>query len=59
MADRDVQILTRRLTPGMAGYVAFIVLGIFLPVAAVLGYLAVAVLYLVPIGLGRRRTTPS
>jgi hypothetical protein len=36
IADSDVKMLTRRLTPGLAGYVLMIVLGLFLPVAAVL-----------------------
>ena len=34
-ADEEVQLLTQRLTPGLAGYVALIVLGLFVPVIAV------------------------
>ncbi|MGH9251215.1 MAG: TMEM175 family protein [Acidimicrobiales bacterium] len=48
VADADVKLLTKRLTPGLAGYVAMIVLGLFLPVLAVLGYLAIAVYILCP-----------
>jgi uncharacterized membrane protein len=44
----DVRMLTKRLTPGLAGYVAVIVAGLFLPVVAVFGYLAIAVYFLVP-----------
>jgi uncharacterized membrane protein len=55
VADSDVKLLTRRLMPGLAGYVAVIVLGLFLPVLAVLGYLAIAVYILVPFGALRRR----
>ncbi|MFE3325454.1 TMEM175 family protein [Streptomyces sp. NPDC059176] len=51
--EGDVQVLTERLTPGLIGYVVMIVLGLFVPVAAVVGYLAVAVYYLVPLGIGR------
>jgi uncharacterized membrane protein len=53
--DSDVKVITRRLTPGLAGYVVMIVLGLFLPVVAVLGYLIIAVYNLVPIGALRRR----
>ncbi|MEU4099426.1 TMEM175 family protein [Streptomyces tanashiensis] len=54
-AASDVQVLTRRLRPGLAAYVALIVLGLFVPVAAVVGYLAIAVYYLVPLGQARRQ----
>ena len=36
-------MLTKRLTPGLGSYVGVIVLGLFLPVSAVLGYLVIAV----------------
>jgi uncharacterized membrane protein len=49
-ADEEINVLTKKLTPGLGGYVAVIVLGIFLPVVAVLGYLAIAVYYLIPFG---------
>jgi uncharacterized membrane protein len=55
VADMDVRMLTNRLTPGLAGYVAVITLGLFLPVLAVLGYLAIAVYIIVPFGALRRR----
>ena len=47
-ADEEVNVLTKKLTPGLGGYVAMIVLGIFSPVIAVLGYLAIAIYYLIP-----------
>ena len=53
--DAEVAFLTRKLTPGLAGYVAVIVLGLFLPTAAVVGYLVVAMFYLIPIRRLRRR----
>lgn len=46
--------VTRTLAPSMAGYVVMIVLGLFLPVVAVVGYLVIAVLIIVPLGALRR-----
>lgn len=54
--DSDVRMLTRRLTPGLAGYVAMLGTGLFVPVLAVFGYLAIAVYFIVPLGSLRRRT---
>jgi uncharacterized membrane protein len=54
-ADVDVKMITTRLTPGLAGYVTMIAVGLFLPVLAVLGYLAIAVYIIVPFGALRRR----
>jgi uncharacterized membrane protein len=51
----DIAMLTRRLTPGLAGYLAMIALGLVLPVLAAFGYLAIAVYLLVPVGLQRHR----
>jgi uncharacterized membrane protein len=56
LPDVHVRMLTTKLTPGLAGYVAMIVLGLFLPVLAVFGYLAIAVYIIVPIGALRRAT---
>ena len=42
MADEEVELLTQRLTPGLGGYVLLIVLGLFVPIIAVAGYLAIA-----------------
>ncbi len=57
LATEDVVGLTRRLTPGLAGYVVMIVLGVFLPVIAVVGYFAIAVFILVPFHVLRRPST--
>jgi uncharacterized membrane protein len=57
--EADVQVLTKRLKPGLVAYVALIVLGLFVPVAAVVGYLAVALYYLVPLGTARRQRRPG
>jgi uncharacterized membrane protein len=47
-ADQDIQFLTQRLTPGLAGYLILIVAGLFVPVIAVVGYLAIALYYVIP-----------
>jgi hypothetical protein len=48
-SDKELAMLTRRLTPGLAGYVVMIGAGLFVPVLAVLGYFVVAVYFLVPL----------
>jgi uncharacterized membrane protein len=57
-ADVELQMITKRLTPGLAGYVALIIVGLFLPLVAVFGYLAIALNILTPFGLIRRRQQP-
>jgi uncharacterized membrane protein len=47
-ADEEVQFLTQRLTPGLGGYLVLIVAGLFVPVVAVIGYLAIALYYIIP-----------
>ena len=48
LGDEDVQTLTKRLTPTLGVYVLMILLGLFLPILAVFGYLTIAVFILVP-----------
>ncbi len=62
LADEEVQLLTQRLTPGLGGYLILIVVGLFVPIIAVVGYLAIALYYVIPIRrwsrirpFGRRR----
>jgi len=51
-ADEEAaRFLGRRLEPGLAGYVLFILVGIFVPVVAVFGYLAVAIAIIFPFGI--------
>ena len=60
--DVEVQVLTKRLTPGFAGYLVMIVLGLFFPVAAVFGYLIIALFLILPFGMTHRasgRRTPN
>lgn len=49
-----VRAITRRLAPGLAGYVVMILVGLVLPTIAVVGYLLIAVYYLVPMRTLRR-----
>ena len=53
--DEEVAVISRKLTPGLAFYAVMIGLGLFLPVVAVLGYLAIAISYLVPLHSFRHR----
>ena len=55
LADEEVKTLTKRLTPSLGVYVVMIVVGLFLPVLAVLGYLVLALFILVPFGVIRHR----
>ena len=53
-ADEEVQTLTTKLTPGLGGYAVMIVVGLFLPTVVTVGYLALAVVLIVPFGLRKR-----
>ena len=46
--DQEIQLLTKRLNPGLAAYLVLIAAGLFVPVIAVGGYLAIAVYYIIP-----------
>jgi len=46
--DEEVGLLTQRLTPGLGGYLVLIAAGLFVPVVAVVGYLAIAIYYIIP-----------
>lgn len=57
-SDDTVKTLTRRLRlGGLASYLVRIGVGLFFPVLAVLGYLAVAVYIIVPFGALRHRSS--
>ncbi|HXW77951.1 MAG TPA: TMEM175 family protein [Acidimicrobiales bacterium] len=53
--DEEISLLTHRLTPGLAGYSVLIVVGLFAPVAAVVGYFVIALFFLLPVHLRPRR----
>jgi uncharacterized membrane protein len=57
-ADEEIRVLTTRLTPGLGGYVALIVVGLFLPTIAIVGYLLLAIVLIVPFGL-RKQTSAA
>jgi uncharacterized membrane protein len=46
--DQEIQLLTKRLTPGLVAYLVLIAAGLFIPVVAVAGYLAIAVYLIIP-----------
>jgi uncharacterized membrane protein len=46
--DEEIQLLTQRLTPGLGAYVILIPAGLFVPTVAVIGYLAIALFYIIP-----------
>ena len=52
--DEEMTLLTQRLTPGLAGYVILIVVGLFSPAVAVFGYLVIASFFLIPVRIRRR-----
>ena len=54
VADSDLRFVTRRVTPGLGFYVALIVLGLFRPTAAVIGYLVIAFFLMFPFAGGGR-----
>ncbi len=54
--DVEISELTVRLTPGLAGYGALIIVGLFVPEVAIAGYLAVALYFIVPLHRRPRRT---
>jgi len=47
-SDEEVQFLTQRLTPGLGSYLVLIVAGLFVPVIAVIGYLVLALFFIIP-----------
>ena len=48
LADEEIELLTQRLTPGLTAYVVLIVSGLFFPIVAVIGYLGIALYYIIP-----------
>jgi hypothetical protein len=53
--DHEATTLTKRLVPGISGYIVMIVLGLFAPVFAVIGYLVLAIYAVSPLIAVRRR----
>ena len=49
--DAEIRTLTKLLTPSLGGYLLLIVLGLFLPIVAIFGYLVIAIVLIVPRGL--------
>ncbi|MGV0873485.1 TMEM175 family protein [Mycolicibacterium sp. XJ879] len=47
--DAEVTALSKQFVPSLAGYVVMLVVGLFVPLLAVLGYLAIAVYIILPL----------
>jgi len=58
-SDEDLATLSKQLVPSFGGYVIMILVGLFVPVVAVLGYLAIAVYIIVPFHAIRRRASKA
>ena len=52
--DLELRLISRRLTPGVAGYGVLIVIGFVQPTIAVIGFLLIAIFLLIPIPLRGR-----
>ena len=59
LADEEIELLTQRLTPGLSAYLVLIVSGLFFPVVAVIGYLGIALYYIIPFRRLSAGFTPS
>ena len=53
ISDAGVKTITKKLRLALAAYLVMILLGLFLPLAAVIGYLIIAVYNIVPLGAPR------
>jgi TMEM175 potassium channel family protein len=51
--DEEITLLTKRLTPGLGGYIVLVVVGLFVPIVAVVGYFLIALYLLIPLHLIR------
>lgn len=59
LADEDVKTLSSRLTPTLGLYAVMILVGLFVPVAAVVGYLGLALFILIPFSAVRHRPSEA
>ncbi|MGV0722033.1 TMEM175 family protein [Mycolicibacterium elephantis] len=56
-SDAELTTLSKQFVPSLAGYVVMMVVGLFVPLLAVLGYLAIAVYIILPVhAIWRRRS---
>jgi uncharacterized membrane protein len=53
--DEEIKLLTARLRPSLALYIVLIIVGLFTPLVAVIGYLVVAFVLIFPVKLRRRQ----
>ena len=57
--DEEITVLTKRLRPSLGLYLALIIVGLFTPLIAVIGYLVVAFFLIFPLRLRRRQKADS
>jgi uncharacterized membrane protein len=57
--DEEITLLSKKLRPSLALYIILIIVGLFVPLIAVFGYLVLAFLLIVPIKLLRRQRAES
>src|SRR5215216_2344432 len=55
MGDEEIKLLTARLRPSLALYLVLIVVGLFTPLVATIGYLVIAFFLIFPLRLRRRQ----
>ena len=55
--DEEITLLSRRLRPSLALYLVLIVVGWFIPLIAVIGYLVVAFILIFPLHRRRRENS--
>jgi uncharacterized membrane protein len=57
--DEEITVITKRLRPSLGLYLVLIIVGLFLPLVAVIGYLVVAFFLIFPLRLRRRQKAAS
>lgn len=57
--DEEITLLSKRLRPSLALYLVLIVVGLFTPLIAVIGYLVIAFFLIFPFRLRRRQKTQT
>jgi uncharacterized membrane protein len=58
-SDEEIKLLTKRLSPSLLAYGVLIIVGLFLPVVAVVGYFLIALYLLIPVHAPWRTRRPG
>jgi len=54
-SDDDIEVISKRLKPSLAAYIVLIIIGLFVPIIAVIGYFLIALYIIFPAHLIKRR----